>query len=147
MATRSTIALEYANGQIDQVYCHWDGYLDNNGKLLLANYMDPFKVQKLMDLGSLSSLAEEVSPAPYTEHSFDKPAGDVCVFYGRDRGESDVGSNRFADYYDYTKHAQREEYDYILRTDGKWYVSQHGSDYCLLTEAIEAEEKVGYVAY
>jgi hypothetical protein len=147
MATRSTIALEYANGQIDQVYCHWDGYLDHNGRILLEHYMDPFKVQKMMDLGSLSTLCKEVTPAPYTEHSFDKPSEDVCVFYGRDRGEQDVGSNRFADYHDYKKYGQFEGYDYILRTDGKWYVSEHGSDYRLLTEAIEAEDTIGYKSY
>ncbi len=34
MATRSTIALEFADGTVEQVYCHWDGYLDHNGALL-----------------------------------------------------------------------------------------------------------------
>jgi hypothetical protein len=43
MGTRSTIALEFADGTVEQVYCHWDGYLSNNGKILQAHYMDPFE--------------------------------------------------------------------------------------------------------
>ena len=27
MATRSTIALEFADGSVGQVYCHWDGQI------------------------------------------------------------------------------------------------------------------------
>ncbi len=38
MATRSTIALEFADGTIGQVYAHWDGYLAHNGKMLLEYY-------------------------------------------------------------------------------------------------------------
>ena len=60
MATRSTIALEFADGTVQQVYCHWDGYLDNNGKILFENYTDAFKLRELIDLGDLSSLGSEV---------------------------------------------------------------------------------------
>ena len=142
MATRSTIALEYANGQIDQVYCHWDGYLDHNGKILQSHYTDPFKVQKLMDLGPMSSLRDEVFPDPDDEHSFDKPQKNVCVFYSRDRNDHDMGSNRFADFHDYKKHGQFEEYDYILRTDGQWYVSDHGGEFKLLAIELASEALV-----
>ena len=34
MGTRSTIALEYADGTVEQVYCHWDGYVSHNGLIL-----------------------------------------------------------------------------------------------------------------
>jgi hypothetical protein len=139
MATRSTIALEYADGTVDQIYCHWDGYLDNNGQLLYKHYQDPFKVQKLMDLGDLSSLNADIGEA----HDFDDRAAceDVCTFYGRDRGETGVGAKRFKDFEDYKKNHQYEEYEYILRTDGHWYVSQYSKDYELLGEAIANELK------
>ena len=32
MGTRSTIALEFADGTVGQVYCHWDGYLSKIGR-------------------------------------------------------------------------------------------------------------------
>lgn len=149
MATRSTIALEYADGTVDQVYCHWDGYLDNNGKLLQEHYTNPFKVQALMDLGDLSSLGPELGE----EHEFDCPAHikygtpeyeawseakqGVCTFYGRDRGEKGTKARRFKDYADYRKRAQFEEYNYILRKDGNWYVEFYGEFDGLLSEAFE----------
>ena len=47
MATRSTIALEFADGTVQQVYCHWDGYIDHNGKILFENYSNPFILRML----------------------------------------------------------------------------------------------------
>jgi hypothetical protein len=136
MATRSTIALEYADGTVDQVYCHWDGYLSNNGQLLLKHWQDPFKVQKMMGLGDMSSLGEGTGE----QHSFDDAVGcSDCTFYGRDRGETGTEAKRFKDFEDYEKNHQYEEYEYILRRDGEWYVSQYGKPYTLLTEAVAAE--------
>ena len=48
MATRSTIALEFADGTVEQVYCHWDGYLAHNGQLLLKHYSNPFVLRDLI---------------------------------------------------------------------------------------------------
>ena len=131
MATRSTIALEYADGTVDQVYAHWDGYLEHNGQILYKHYKDPFKLQQVMDLGDISSLAEEVGEA----HDFDA-RGCGTTFYGRDRGEKGTGAKRFKDFAAYKRDHQYEEYEYILRNDGNWYVSQYGRDYELLGEAI-----------
>jgi hypothetical protein len=156
MATRSTIALEFADGTIGQVYCHWDGYLSNNGKLLDNHYTDPFKVRELIDLGGLSSLRPTIG----TKHPFshyDVPGmtleqysdlyRDMCTFYGRDRGEGESDATYFKDYNRYLADGQREEYDYILRNVNgvaTWFVSDHGDDFILLTEAFakEAEAEV-----
>lgn len=137
MATRSTIALEYADGTIGQVYCHWDGYLDNNGKILLKHYQDPFKLRKLMDLGDLSSLRKDIG----VQHSFDdrEASEDQCTFYGRDRGESGTEAKTFKDFADYAENHQYEEYEYILRTDGIWYVKCHSAPYVPLADAIANE--------
>ncbi len=147
MATRSTIALEYADGTVDQIYCHWDGYLENNGRLLFEHYQDPFKLQQIMDLGDMSSLNEEVG----TKHAFsqfegnmsgpeyDALYGKMCTFYGRDRGEEGTGAKRFASFDDYKANHQYEEYEYILRpVDGKpvWFVSEYGRTYKPLADAL-----------
>lgn len=148
MATRSTIALEYADGQVDQIYCHWDGYLSNNGEILLKHYQDPFKVQQLMALGDLSSLRPELGE----QHSFDAryEGGDVredwCTAYGRDRGEEGVTARRFRDFQDYADNHQYEEYEYCLRTDGYWYVSQYGRPWELLADALAKETIEALVA-
>jgi hypothetical protein len=126
MATRSTIALEFADGTVQQVYCHWDGYLDHNGRILQANYMDPFKVRDLIDLGDLSSLAPNIGK----QHAFDKAPEGECTFYSRDRNETGVDAKRFKDFADYEKNHQYEEYEYILRQiDGGavWFVKSYNT--------------------
>ena len=143
MATRSTIALEFADGTVQQVYCHWDGYLEHNGTILYQHYQDPFKVRDLIDLGDISSLGINIG----RKHAFSSFEGDkadyeaamaegATTFYGRDRGETGVGAKRFKDFEDYKANHQYEEYEYCLRTDGQWYVSQYGKPYTLLGEAI-----------
>ena len=125
MATRSTIALEFADGTVGQIYCHWDGYLEHNGKILFENYTDPFKLRQLIDLGDLSALGKDIMPEPYREHTFNKPQEGVCVFYGRDRGETGIEARYFNNFEHYEKNHQYEEYEYILRqVDGKavWFV-------------------------
>ena len=148
MATRSTIALEYADGTVDQIYCHWDGYLEHNGQILLQHYMDPFKVQELVNLGDLSSLRKDIGEKhafsyfdlPDSEkEAFEKLTENMCTFYGRDRNETGVAYKAFKDFEDYKANHQCEEYEYILRKDGNWYVSQYGNDYVLLKDAFAKE--------
>ena len=144
MATRSTIALEYADGTVEQVYCHWDGYLENNGEILFKHYADPFKLRDLIDLGDISSLGTVVG----SKHDFSRldtqmPAseyerlyGHMTTFYGRDRGEEGVDAKKFKDFADYVENFQHEEYAYILRTDGQWYVKQYSKDFEPLAAAL-----------
>jgi hypothetical protein len=153
MATRSTIALEFADGTVQQVYCHWDGYLDNNGRILQAHYSNPFVLRDLIDLGDVSSLRPTVGTAhPFgylgtgiDSVTYDKLYGEMTTFYGRDRGEQGTGAKKFADFADYKENFCHEEYAYILRTDGNWYVKQYSNDFELLKDALEkltAEECV-----
>jgi hypothetical protein len=150
MATRSTIALEFADGTVQQVYCHWDGYLSNNGKLLRDYYSNPFVLRDLIDQGEISSLGKTVG----TKHDFsrldsvsssaefDALYGNMTTFYARDRGE-ELRVNKFKDYADYVENFQHEEYDYILRqVDGKavWFVSDHDGVFVELEQAIMDEQ-------
>jgi hypothetical protein len=151
MATRSTIALEFADGTIGQVYCHWDGYLAHNGKILLENYSNPFILRELIDLGGLSSLRTTIGTKhPFshydaegmTQDEFYKLYGNMCTFYGRDRGEGQSDANYFKDFADYRANGQAEEYDYILRNVNgvaTWFVSDHGGEFVLLAEAFAKE--------
>ena len=144
MATRSTIALEFADGTVQQVYCHWDGYLENNGKILAEHWSDPFKLRELIDLGDMSSLGERIG----TQHAFDKAPQGECTFYLRDRKESGCGAKKFKDYADYVENHQYEEYEYILRACGDkavWFVKCHSEDWKTLEQAM-AEEIAGEIA-
>ena len=147
MATRSTIALEFADGTVQQVYCHWDGYLSNNGVLLQNNYSDPFVLRGLIDLGDVSSLGKVVGTkhdfsrldTQMPEDEYERLYGDMTTFYGRDRGEAGTSAKKFADYADYVENFCHEEYAYILRTDGLWYVKQYSKDFEPLVGAIAKE--------
>jgi hypothetical protein len=152
MGTRSTIALEFADGTVEQVYCHWDGYLAHNGHILQNHYSNPFILRDLIDLGDLSSLRATIG----TKHAFSQfelraeevaeykvLTENMCTFYGRDRGETGTSAKRFKDYGDYVANHQYEEYDYILRSvcgAAVWFVSDHDGDFVPLVSAIMDEQ-------
>jgi len=145
MGTRSTIALEYADGTVGQVYCHWDGYLEHNGMLLYKHYSNPFILRDLLDLGDISSLGRIIGTQhPFSPH-FDEgskvaydaaQAAGATTFYGRDRGETGIDQKMFKSFEDYKERHQYEEYEYILRKDGVWYVKCHDAPYVPLADAL-----------
>lgn len=94
MATRSLLAKKEGR-QYKTIYCHWDGYLDYNGAILVEHYNTPEKVSELISLGDLSALRERLAPAEGEKHSFDSPQADICIFYGRDRGETGVEAKTY----------------------------------------------------
>ena len=132
MGTRSTIALEFADNSVSQVYCHWDGYLENNGQLLSENYMDPFVVRELINLGDFSSLRESVEETREGAYS--------------QRGE-DCQARRYMNVAEYFEECQQEEYDYILRNvEGvaTWFVRCYATDgaWVTLGEAKALQERM-----
>ena len=71
MATRSVIAKLDDKG-VQAIYCHNDGYLSNNGKILDQHYQNEVKVDNLIAQGDCSSLKDTIEDT---------------IFYMRDRGE------------------------------------------------------------
>ena len=139
MATRSTIAMEQPDGRVMQIYCHWDGYLGHNGRILDRAYQDRAKVYALMLLGDLISLGSEIGE-PHDPNQTQGPVREQCTAFGRDRGERDCHARVFKNYDDYVDRHQYEEYEYIYRQDGVWYVS-HGGDYGPLAPTLEKVDK------
>ena len=140
MGTRSTIALEFADGIVEQVYCHWDGYLEHNGRILQEHYSNPFVLRDLIDLGDMSSLGERIG----TQHAFDKAPEGECTFYLRDRKEQGCKAKKFKDFADYKANHQYEEFEYIMRACGDkavWFVADHNDTYVPLTVAFEVAEE------
>lgn len=90
MSTRSYIAIKTNNGKYHTAYCHYDGYLSYVGAVLQKYYTDPVRVNRLINSGDMSRLAPRICPAEDSAHSFEHPDKDVCVFYGRDRGEQET---------------------------------------------------------
>lgn len=114
MSTRSRIGVMHGD-KLKSVYCHWYGYLSNNGKILQEHY-DSARANHLVALGDISSLGKEIGE----KHEFDSPT-DSCTFYGRDRGESDVDFTVDQSYAEFLDKDYDYEYYYIMR-DGVWYV-------------------------
>ena len=139
MATRSTIAVENLDGSVSVVYCHFDGYLSNNGRILQEHYTDRSKVACLMQFGDLSSLGKNIGDSDGTYRTKDD-----CVFYGRDGQESDTECRIYESFDDYLNGAESQQYNYILRkVNGLdiWFVQFHETEekFLALTEALAKE--------
>ena len=104
MGTRSRVGVMHGN-VCKSVYCHYDGYLEYTGKLLLENY-DSALANQLVALGDNSGVQ--------------KTLGDMN-FYS-DRGETDVSwqvAHTFEEFLEQVDNCGGEYY-YIMR-DGEWY--------------------------
>lgn len=71
MSTRSNIGVLNNDGTVTAIYCHWDGYVEYNGRILSEHYQEVEKVKELISGGDLSSLRQKIKPAG--EHSFENP--------------------------------------------------------------------------
>lgn len=56
MGTRSRIGIEMPDHTVVSVYCHWDGYVEHNGRILVEHYLNREDVEELIDGGGISSL-------------------------------------------------------------------------------------------
>ena len=108
MATRSVIAKLDDKG-IQAIYCHNDGYLSNNGKLLDQHYQGIDNVNQLLAEGDISSLKDTISDT---------------IFYARDRGEDNKEAVTLKDESELLEHAFQQcdaEVVYMFAY-GSWYV-------------------------
>ena len=152
MGTRSRIAVMHGT-VCKSVYCHWDGYLSFNGRILQEHY-DSSKANHLVALGDLSSLRRDIGEK-HAFSQFELPAEEVeafktltenmCTFYGRDRGEKHTEWKVAVNFETFLEQCNMcgAEYYYIME-DGQWYYgSMHESDpfykrLVLLSQALES---------
>lgn len=147
MATRSAIGYKIEDGSIVGTYCHWDGYISNNGDILAKHYTSLPKIIDLIAGGEMSSLGEEIG----TKHSFDVYSltmeekakfEKMTTYYGRDRDEVGTGPRTFPSvevFLDYFAGMGCEFF--YLYEKGEWTVSQYRRPFENLN-AILAEENV-----
>lgn len=125
MSTRSAIGILSDDGKVLGVYCHWDGYLSNNGKLLRYHYNSLSKVRRLLGYGNISFLG----PILGRKHNFDNATRehpDWCCFYARDRGETDQEAKSFDSTKDFEDHYNWSDYYYLF--DKKKWVYKHAGE-------------------
>jgi uncharacterized cysteine cluster protein YcgN (CxxCxxCC family) len=116
MGTRSSINF-YKDGIVKTIYCHWDGYLSNNGKILLSSYNTIERVEELLSFGDCSSLDDDLTK---------------CEFYGRDRNEKDSGCREYqVGQIENVKKIpieEAQEYNYLFFDDGWYFTGYLGAD-------------------
>ena len=129
MGTRSRIGVMHGD-KVKSVYCHWDGYVAHNGRLLQDHY-DSAKANQLVAMGDMSSLGRVIGEAhPFSPHTSaeDKALFEAaqeagyCTFYNRDRGETGTEfkvAHTFEEFLDQADGCGAEYY-YIMK-DGVWY--------------------------
>ena len=108
MATRSIIAKLDDKG-VQAIYCHNDGYLSNNGKILDQHYQNEVKVDNLIAQGDISSLKDTIEDT---------------IFYHRDRGEDNkeaVNLNNETKLLEHAFESCDAEVVYMFAY-GSWYV-------------------------
>jgi hypothetical protein len=121
MGTRSDIIVHRADGKWHRVYCHWDGYLSHNGRILFDHYTSQKQVEKLVSHGDMSSLAEKCTKPK--GHSFDKCKEGYTVYYGRDRGEENAAGKVGDSLAEVWPEADTwTEFTYVW-TEDKWWVA------------------------
>ena len=130
MGTRSRIGYELPDHSVVSVYCHWDGYVEHNGRILVEHYQDREAVKELIDGGSMSSLRttqtweseimkdgrdyvlDENGQIQYTHTREPQPQ------YHTERGdELDVQHTSFDDF---CSDMCGEEYAYLYDLNGNW---------------------------
>lgn len=136
MSTRSNIAVERANGQVMDIYCHSGGYLEGVGLTLFTSYPKTKDALQLTRLGDVSSLGQT-------------PDSGSTFAYARDRGEKNVAARTHPDLASYLTQTEDDsyrqgwgyEYCYLLTRKSGWLVKQYSQPWeplhtALITEAL-----------
>jgi hypothetical protein len=118
MATRSMIGVQRDNGTIEAIYCHWDGYIEHHGPILLNAYNGPRKIEALIRQGDLSSLGRKL-----VEDSTGAKDEDVCSnINGYDMTDPHYNVKVYDDIHDLRDRQDWCEYFYVHK-EGRWYVT------------------------
>ena len=87
MSTRSYIAKQVGENEYRTIFCHFDGYPEHVGAILLDAYNTPEKLDELLELGDIDVLGPRLSPDPNLPHNGEHRQKDVTLAYARDMGE------------------------------------------------------------
>lgn len=132
MATRSNINVKVGD-KYHVIYCHHNGYVENNGKMLFQHYNSQDLAEKLVSGGHLSIL--DVSVEKPEGHSFNNPVKGFCVYYSRDRGDKDCEMSIEEDIFD------SQEYLYVWN-GLEWKVSGRDYDDASLEQVLKEKDLI-----
>ena len=139
MGTRSRIGIEMPDHTVVSVYCHWDGYVEGNGKILVEHYQNRQDVEDLIDGGSISSLRtrgdwDRTSPLRDENGEYISDAAGYLTYendrepqplYYSERGEDvEVSHTSFDEFV--SGNLGGEEYAYLFDLNDNWKAYQTG---------------------
>lgn len=115
MGTRSNIAYAKEDNKIVASYCHYDGYIEHNGVMLLKHYNGEKQARDLVDNGYMSSLKSTIDE----------------INHGRLNNRGRVHEDEPTEYanefiFMNDLEALWIEFVYLFK-DGKWYVAESDS--------------------
>lgn len=126
MSTRSRVGIKEKDGTIRSVYIHFDGYVAGVGRELYESYQNVDKVEQLINLGDMSSIANEVEKCePYTQRGEDLNIATDSV-KSFNRNWANCG----------------EEYVYLW-TDGKWMTNSIYKEKWESLDSLMKDEEIG----
>ena len=132
MSTQSYIAKKQPDETFKAVYCHFDGYPEGVGQTLVDSFTDENKVDKLLKLGSLSYLRDDIE----TQNNFktfpirgnEIELKDVTMAYHRDRGD-DLEINEFSNLETMLDYFDKSWGDYLYLFENVWLVKNDDNDF------------------
>lgn len=110
MATRCYIGLEGTDGTVRYVYCHWDGYPSETGRILQEDWQSYTLVSNMINKGNMSYLGRNLGDTEF-----------YCK--GGDPNEEDEGAEYCKDVNAYSATAPDYliEYIYLFKDIGTGY--------------------------
>lgn len=115
MSTRSYIIQEH-NGKFTGIYCHWDGYVAHNGKILLEHYPDHKALTETMSKGDMSVLNENPEQCRHYVDMGNKP--------------ENVQANKADSIDELISIAENSGCEYVYHFDGgQWLYADRGLQY------------------
>lgn len=143
MSTHSAIGIQAEAGvsRITSIYCHYDGYLNHVGQILLNHYSHTDEVYELLRNGDLSSLGEEVARPAFLAS---EPSSKYCVYFSRDRGEAweDCNPHHTDSVQEFLEAYDVSYYYLFVSSENRWYVkTSHDKTFVPLTDAIECHNE------
>ena len=133
MGTRSFITIKHKDNTYSGVYCHWDGSVEHNGKILKEDYQARSKVVDLIDGGDMSSLKTNTTwESTFKEDSYTNTREEQPLYY-YERGDTDEDSvypKHFKTHQQMYKYAKGCDCEYIYTFDDTVGVDQPWWSYC-----------------
>tara|TARA_R100001509_G_scaffold136095_1_gene89917 strand:+ start:3446 stop:3922 length:477 start_codon:yes stop_codon:yes gene_type:complete len=115
MSTRSLICYEdEQTKKISSIYCHFDGYLEHNGRILNAHYKDFVTVKELVDGGNIRCLSNTIEDTEYFKNLEDRDGSEE-----QERTQTHLNQYML---FDYLRADIFIEWVYLFK-DGTWHYS------------------------